>query len=80
MNKFSMDHSGKVTYAVGLINAKINEGGPGGLVEGGPSMVLDCPKAIIGRIIGRGGETINDLQARSGARIQIDQVGLGQRA
>eukprot|EP00613_Pedinella_sp_CCMP2098_P073364 CAMPEP_0171907934 /NCGR_PEP_ID=MMETSP0993-20121228/7410_1 /TAXON_ID=483369 /ORGANISM="non described non described, Strain CCMP2098" /LENGTH=425 /DNA_ID=CAMNT_0012540361 /DNA_START=52 /DNA_END=1325 /DNA_ORIENTATION=+ len=68
----------QVAAAVQLINMKINEGGPGGLVPafgapGGPNTVLDCPKTIVGRVIGRGGETINDLQARSGAKIQIDQ-------
>lgn len=40
---------------------------------GEPMTFLDCPKSIIGRVIGRGGETINELQMRSGARIQIDQ-------
>jgi len=37
------------------------------------SATVDCPKDLVGRVIGRGGETINDLQARSGTRIQIDQ-------
>ena len=36
-------------------------------------LVIDCPQALVGRIIGRGGETIKDLQARSGCKIQIDQ-------
>jgi len=35
---------------------------------------LDCPKDLVGRVIGRGGETINDLQSRSQTRIQIDQT------
>jgi len=35
---------------------------------------LDCPKDLVGRVIGRKGETINELQARSGVRIQIDQT------
>mmetsp|Transcript_75041 Transcript_75041/g.125053 ORF Transcript_75041/g.125053 Transcript_75041/m.125053 type:complete len:224 (+) Transcript_75041:68-739(+) len=35
---------------------------------------IDCPKDLVGRVIGRGGETINDLQTRSGTRIQIDQT------
>jgi far upstream element-binding protein len=35
--------------------------------------VIECAKQYVGRIIGRGGETINVLQAKSGARVQIDQ-------
>lgn len=35
---------------------------------------IDCPKDLVGRVIGRKGETINELQAKSGARIQIDQT------
>jgi far upstream element-binding protein len=35
--------------------------------------VVDCPKNLVGRVIGRGGETIQMLQAKTGARIQIDQ-------
>jgi len=34
---------------------------------------ITCSKALIGKIIGKGGETIRELQKRSGARIQIDQ-------
>lgn len=34
---------------------------------------IDCPAALVGRVIGKSGETIRDLQTRSGARIQIDQ-------
>eukprot|EP00854_Cymbomonas_tetramitiformis_P015572 gene15572-18461_t len=39
----------------------------------GPGFSLDCPKDMVGRVIGRGGETIKGLQHHSGARIQIDQ-------
>lgn len=35
---------------------------------------MDCPKSMVGRIIGRGGETIKDLQRRFGTSIQIDQA------
>lgn len=35
--------------------------------------VIECAKQYVGRIIGRAGETINILQAKSGARVQIDQ-------
>ncbi|CAG9465272.1 unnamed protein product [Pedinophyceae sp. YPF-701] len=34
---------------------------------------IDCPPRLVGRVIGRGGETITNLQIRSGARIFINQ-------
>ena len=34
---------------------------------------MDCPQNVIGRVIGRGGETIRELQVKSGAKIQVDQ-------
>mmetsp|Transcript_15819 Transcript_15819/g.23806 ORF Transcript_15819/g.23806 Transcript_15819/m.23806 type:complete len:457 (-) Transcript_15819:428-1798(-) len=37
------------------------------------SQIIECAKQYVGRIIGRGGETINLIQGRSGARVQIDQ-------
>lgn len=40
---------------------------------GGISRALHCPKQMVGRVIGKGGETIKALQNASGARIQIDQ-------
>ncbi|GLC41028.1 hypothetical protein PLESTF_001072600 [Pleodorina starrii] len=39
----------------------------------GATEVVDCPKTMVGRIIGKGGETIKDLQKRFSASIQIDQ-------
>ena len=38
------------------------------------SATLECPKNLVGRVIGRGGETINELQNKSGTRIQIEQT------
>ena len=70
----------QVAHASSLLDLKINEtpgvgGGGGGLMSGGvaPAVVIECAKSIVGKVIGRGGETINMLQMRSGARIQIDQ-------
>jgi far upstream element-binding protein len=34
---------------------------------------IDCPQTLVGKVIGKGGETIKDLQARSGAKIQVEQ-------
>lgn len=39
----------------------------------GISKTIDCPKSIVGRVIGKGGETIKTLQKNFGANIQIDQ-------
>nr|BBC28431.1 C1, subunit of the circadian RNA-binding protein CHLAMY1 [Yamagishiella unicocca] len=41
----------------------------------GSTEVMECPKAMVGRIIGKGGETIKDLQKRFSVSIQIDQNG-----
>jgi hypothetical protein len=35
--------------------------------------IVDCPKSMVGRVIGKGGETIKALQQYTGAMIQIDQ-------
>jgi far upstream element-binding protein len=75
----------QVAYAVQLIQNKMFDldkpggamGSAGVAIDGfmrsPPSTTLDCPKPLIGRIIGKGGETINDIQTRSGARVQIEQ-------
>jgi len=34
---------------------------------------IECPKSMVGRVIGKGGETIKALQQYTGAMIQIDQ-------
>lgn len=41
----------------------------------GKSEVMTAPKMIIGRIIGRGGETIKQIQKVTGATVQIEQQG-----
>jgi far upstream element-binding protein len=40
----------------------------------GVSKVIECNKAIVGRVIGKGGDTIKTLQRNFGANIQIDQT------
>lgn len=35
---------------------------------------IPCPKGMVGRVIGKGGETIKALQKNFGANIQIDQT------
>eukprot|EP00971_Amphidinium_carterae_P007845 155354-Amphidinium_carterae.1 len=44
--------------------------------SGNGEMVVECPQHIVGRVIGRGGETIRDLQEKSGCSIQIKQEGV----
>lgn len=39
----------------------------------GQTSVVNCPRAMVGRVIGRQGETIKALQVFTGASIQIDQ-------
>lgn len=39
----------------------------------GQTTVVNCPRAMVGRVIGKGGETIKALQQYTGASIQIDQ-------
>ena len=45
----------------------------GGVGPGQAQQSVRCPKEMVGRVIGRGGETVKGLQATTGARIQIDQ-------
>ena len=45
----------------------------GGVGPGQAQSSVRCPKEMVGRVIGRGGETVKGLQAATGARIQIDQ-------
>ena len=35
---------------------------------------VDCPPAMVGRVIGKNGETIRALESYTGAQIQIDQA------
>jgi rRNA processing protein Krr1/Pno1 len=65
----------QITAARGLI-AMVLEQGPTAIhMLNGPVVteVLECAQALVGRIIGAGGATIRDIQARCGARVQIDQ-------
>lgn len=40
----------------------------------GKTVTLQCPRAVVGRVIGRGGETVKALQRRYAASVQIDQT------
>jgi far upstream element-binding protein len=41
----------------------------------GTSRTMSCAKLMVGRVIGKQGETIKQLQRNTGANIQIDQSG-----
>lgn len=41
----------------------------------GSTLTLQCPRGIVGRVIGKGGETIKGLQRKYHVSIQIDQGG-----
>lgn len=46
---------------------------PGAQYGAGITREVACPKSMVGRVIGKGGETIKALQKNFGANIQIDQ-------
>jgi len=70
--------SDAVERAVKMVTELIN-GEPGSAQQiiqkygAGDVRYVDCPKAMVGRVIGKGGETIKTLQKTTGASIQIDQ-------
>jgi far upstream element-binding protein len=41
----------------------------------GSTVTVQCPRGIVGRVIGKGGETIKGLQRKYHVSIQIDQGG-----
>jgi len=47
-------------------------GSPGGSKRA--TAVVECPRSMVGRVIGKNGNTIKALQQYSGALIQIDQT------
>ena len=57
-------------------NLLLGTGAAGGLliVPGQITRSVECPKERVGKIIGRGGETIRGIQMATGARLQIDQT------
>jgi len=61
-----------VQSGVELVTALIGNS-PAAIGLAGNLATFECPKNLVGRVIGKGGETINELQRRSGARIQIEQ-------
>jgi len=44
-------------------------GGAGGELK----QTIDVPKSVVGKIIGKGGETITTIQRKSGSKVTVDQ-------
>lgn len=59
--------------SAGLTQISFGGGGAGSQYGAGIQKELACPKGMVGRVIGKGGETIKALQKNFGANIQIDQ-------
>ena len=51
-----------------VLESDVTSVAPGEVME-----TLDCPQGIVGRVIGRRGETIKALQSASGAKIVVEQ-------
>ena len=69
------DAQSKIEEAKSMIKV-VMENGPEGLHSmplTDNTITMDCPFQLVGRVIGKGGDTIRDLQKRTGARIQVDQ-------
>ena len=67
-----------VASAVAQINELMRVDASPGMGE--VTEAVPCPPGIVGRIIGRGGETIRGLQQASQAHIVVNQVRVEQRA
>ena len=80
--KVTAEGSAASVEAARVLCQQVMENGPGGLSaatqHGAISTIVECSKALIGRVIGRAGDTIAEIQRRTGARLQIDQVERGR--
>jgi far upstream element-binding protein len=75
----AVDMLNQLIMASGTSPAPSQGGGGGGghaasIAPGAVTQIVPCPPGLVGRVIGKGGETIRELQQRSGASIQIDQT------
>jgi predicted RNA-binding protein YlqC (UPF0109 family) len=68
--------------AENLVNKIIVEGGQvihPNAMKGGPLIkeIIECEPDYVGRVIGKGGENIKEIQTRTGAKINVHQDGCG---
>eukprot|EP00210_Caulerpa_lentillifera_P006748 g6448.t1 len=61
-----------ITKAKDLIS-RVLDSDSGGVIPGEITEMVDCPQGIVGRVIGRHGDTIRALQSASGAKIVVEQ-------
>lgn len=71
-------NSGIVKGCVDLVSKVIREGAQAihvNVLAGGEQQnrVIECPKELVGRVIGSGGQNVKDIQSRTGCKIQIIQ-------
>eukprot|EP00592_Proboscia_alata_P013326 CAMPEP_0194389022 /NCGR_PEP_ID=MMETSP0174-20130528/101678_1 /TAXON_ID=216777 /ORGANISM="Proboscia alata, Strain PI-D3" /LENGTH=702 /DNA_ID=CAMNT_0039180867 /DNA_START=31 /DNA_END=2139 /DNA_ORIENTATION=- len=68
-----------IEFAKKLVNALCQENGKEADLPLGEAQrrLLNVPATVIGKIIGRGGEMIRELQSKSQAKIQVDHTGAG---
>jgi far upstream element-binding protein len=60
-------------------NASSNRFGTGpsdNIYEETRTVKLDCPQSLVGKVIGKGGETIKGLASQTGAKVVIDQMSM----
>lgn len=73
----NQDQIAKAEQLISEVLAEAEAGGPGSVsrrVTGAPGseqFVMKVPNNKVGLVIGKGGETIKNIQARSGARVQV---------
>jgi far upstream element-binding protein len=81
---FPQGHPRKITMTGSKKQIQVANEALQGIMRDGPNaavgqtagtfnQTIEVDASLVGRLIGRGGETINDMQARSKCRIQIDQ-------
>ncbi len=58
---------------MGGMSSSYGPGGAGGGAGGMSVKTIDIQKSIIGKIIGKGGETITGIQSKTGCRVQVEQ-------
>ncbi|XP_057524026.1 uncharacterized protein LOC130803844 [Amaranthus tricolor] len=73
----NQDQIAKAEQLINQVLAEADAGGPGAVsrrfsgAPGSEPLVLKVPNNKVGLVIGKGGETIKNIQSRSGARVQV---------
>jgi far upstream element-binding protein len=69
-----------IDFAKQLVSILCREGGSEADLPLGQAMkkLVLVPASVIGKVIGRGGEMIRELQSKSAAKIQVDHTAMGE--